>query len=225
MTKSEQDEPNLPAHGDEKTPHETVDHTRRRLTGAGLAGSGVLLTLVSHPVLGHGTGVGNQCTKSAILSGNLSQPQDNVQCGCSPGYWGQHPEVWGKLTDNLYLPSMLFNTVFGRNVFKNGATLGQVAVQSIKLELVSVPASCDKKDYYGKVRNASFHAVAALLNAATFAWRYLPQYDTPQKVINAYQAAFDLTPMDCGAALNSVKSEWDQYSRLYCGYDAHGNYV
>lgn len=203
-------------------PGRVVDETRRRLTGAGLAGSGVLLTLVSHPVLGRGLG-GNQCTKSAILSGNLSNPQDNTQCGCSPGYWGQHPEVWSKLTDGQYLPGMLFNTVFARNVFKNGATLGQVAQQSLKLELVTIPAGCKPKDYYAKVRNASFHAVAALLNAATFAWRYLPLYDTPQKVINAYQTAFDQSFTDCGAALDNVKSAWDQYSRLYCGYDAHGN--
>lgn len=204
---------------------EQVDQGRRRFTGAGLAGSGVILTLVSHPVLGGSRGGGNQCTRSAILSGNLSHQQDNTQCGCSPGYWGQHPEVWGKLTDNLYLPGMVFNTVFGRNVFKNNATLGQVAQQSLKLDLMAIPGNCsNKKDYYSKVRNASFHAVAALLNAATFAWRYLPLYDTPQKVINAYQAAFDSAALDCGAALTQLKSEWDQYSRLYCGYDAHGNY-
>jgi hypothetical protein len=196
-----------------------VDESRRRFTRGGLAGSGVLLTLVSHPVLG-----ANQCTRSAILSGNLSQGQSPVQCGCSPGYWGQHPEVWGGLTDNLYLPQMVFNTVFGRNVFKNNATLGEVAQQSKKLDLASIPPACQNQtDYYGKVRNAAFHAVAALLNAATFAWRYLPQYDTPQKVIDAFQAAFDNAALDCGAALTQLKAEWDQYNSLYCGYDAHGN--
>jgi hypothetical protein len=106
-------------------PGRVVDETRRRLTGAGLAGSGVLLTLVSHPVLGRGLG-GNQCTKSAILSGNLSNPQDNTQCGCSPGYWGHHPEVWSKLTDGQYLPGMLFNAAHGavhgahRHAYRNG---------------------------------------------------------------------------------------------------------
>lgn len=218
MAEQEQDKRDNPSTAQQ------VDQSRRRFTGAGLAGSGVILTLVSHPVLGGSRGGGNQCTRSAILSGNLSHQQDNTQCGCSPGYWGQHPEVWGKLTDNLYLPDMVFNTVFGRNVFKNNATLGQVAKQSLKLELVTIPANCNKQDYYSKVRNASFHAVAALLNAATFAWRYLPLYDTPQKVINAYQTAFDAAALDCGAALTQLKSEWDQYSRLYCGYDAHGNY-
>ncbi|MEO1767722.1 hypothetical protein [Thiobacter aerophilum] len=213
----------------ERTPHGLPGHTatpvdpsRRRFTGAGLAGSGIILTLVSHPVLGHSGG--NQCTRSAILSGNLSNQQGDTQCGCSPGYWGQHPEIWGKLTDDLYLPSMVFNTVFGRNVFNNNATLGEVAQQSHNLDLVSIPNTCNMQGYYAKVRNASFHAVAALLNAATFAWRYLPLYDTPQKVINAYQAAFDAATRDCGAALDQLKSEWDQYSRLYCGYDAHGNH-
>lgn len=202
-------------------PPEGVDSTRRRLTGAALVGSGVMMTLVGHPVLAGGGGA-NRCTRSAILSGNLSQHQSAVQCGCSPGYWGQHPDVWGGLTDNLYLPHMPFNGVFGRDVFKDGATLGQVAQQSLKLELLAYPGGCSTKSYYGKIRNASFHAVAALLNAATFAWRYLPAYDTPAKVISAYQSAFDLAATDCGAALDSLKSEWDQYSRLYCGYDAHG---
>lgn len=205
-----------------------VDQTRRRLTGAGLAGSGVLLTLASHPVLGgtYTTG-GNQCTKSAILSGNLSHQQDTTQCGCSPGYWGQHPEVWANLTDNLYLPNMLFNAVFGRTVFVTTTTLLQVAQQSISPPLgFPTPNGCKQNgnNFYNNIRVASFQAVAALLNAATFAWRYLPLYDTPQKVINAYQAAFDTAAMDCGSALNQLKTQWDQYNNLYCGYDAHGNY-
>jgi len=210
---------------DEKRADQSVDQTRRRLTGAGLAGSGVLLTLVSHPVLGNSYG-GNQCTKSAILSGNLSKQQDNVQCGCSPGYWGQHPEVWDRLTDHLYLPHMEFNAVFGRTVFQAGTTLLTVAIESEKPPLAFAKPNGCNNGFYKKIRVASFHAVAALLNSATFAWRFLPLYDTPAKVIAAYQLAFDnsLMPHNCGSALEQVKDQWDQYSNLYCGYDAFGNY-
>jgi len=205
-----------------------VDQTRRRLTGA-VVGSGVILTLKSHPVLAGGGSYGggtNECTKSSILSGNLSKPDSGAQCGCSPGYWGQHPGVWGGLTENLYLPNMVFNTVFGRTVFNNGATLGQVAIESLRLGLVTIPSDCNRNSYYSNVRNASFHAVAALLNSATFAWRFLPLYDTPAKVITAYQAAFDNSLMNdnCGSALNELKNQWDKYSNLYCGYAAQGNY-
>jgi hypothetical protein len=119
---------------------------------------------------------------------------------------------------------MVFNTVFGRNVFKNNATLGEVAQQSQKLDLASIPPRLRGKELLRECPQRRLHAVAALLNAATFAWRYLPhQYDTPQKVINAFQAAFDNAALDCGAALTQLKTEWDQYNSLYCGYDAHGN--
>lgn len=71
------------------TPTESgVDQTRRRLTGAGLAGSGVLLTLASRPVLAQG---GICLAPSGFQSGNLSRPnQGNTPCaGRTPGYWGQ----------------------------------------------------------------------------------------------------------------------------------------
>ena len=65
-----------------------VDQTRRRLTGAGLAGSGVLLTLASRPVLAQG---GICLSPSGFQSGNLSRPnQGNTPCaGRTPGYWGE----------------------------------------------------------------------------------------------------------------------------------------
>lgn len=211
-----------------------VDQTRRRLTGAAV-GSGVILTLKSHPVLAGGSygggGGTNECTKSAILSGNLSKPDSGVQCGCSPGYWGQHPEVWDKLTDHRYLPSMKFNYVFGCKVFKDSTTLLDVAVQSNQCSTVLQSSECCAKNSSGngfssKVQTCSFHAVAGICNAATFAWRYLPSYDTPEKIIAAYKNAYTAAKnyKDCAAAFEQLKTDLDKYNNLYCGYDAHGNY-
>ena len=75
------------------TPTESgVDQTRRRLTGAGLAGSGVLLTLASRPVLAQG---GICLSPSGFQSGNLSRPnQGNTPCaGRTPGYWGEKNSI------------------------------------------------------------------------------------------------------------------------------------
>lgn len=64
-----------------------VDLSKRRLAKAGLAGSGVLLTLSSQPVLGT-TSV--QCTISGNLSGNLSRQTTTTpcdDCGSGKDYW------------------------------------------------------------------------------------------------------------------------------------------
>lgn len=68
-----------------------VDQTRRRLTGAGLAGSGVLLTLVSRPVLANSVCL----SPSGFQSGNLSRPQQGfTPCGGrTPGYWGEKNSI------------------------------------------------------------------------------------------------------------------------------------
>lgn len=214
-------------------PEPGVDQTRRRLTGAAI-GSGVILTLKSHPVLAggsYGGGATNECTKSAILSGNLSKPDSGVQCGCSPGYWGQHPDVWDKLTDHRFLPHMKFNDVFGCKVFKDSTTLLDVALRNNQCDPILKSADCCSKQNSGagfpsKVQTSSFHAVAAICNAATFAWRYLPSYDTPEKIIAAYKNAYTAakTYKDCAAAFEQLKNDLDKYNNLYCGYDAHGDY-
>ena len=70
---------------------QVVDPIRRRLTGAALAGSGVLLTLASRPVLANGVCL----SPSGFQSGNLSRPnQGNLPCsGRTPGYWGQKNSI------------------------------------------------------------------------------------------------------------------------------------
>ena len=70
---------------------QVVDPTRRRLTGAALAGSGVLLTLASRPVLANGVCL----SPSGFQSGNLSRPSlGNLPCsGRTPGYWGEKNSI------------------------------------------------------------------------------------------------------------------------------------
>ena len=81
---------------------DSIDHSRRKLTGAALGVSAVF-TLASRPVWA------NQCSISGMASGNLSQPQETCE-GCTPGYWRecQHFDSWSgfQTTDT-------FNSVFG----------------------------------------------------------------------------------------------------------------
>lgn len=80
-----------------KSPHELadqpkpVDKSRRSFAKSGLALSGVVLTLTSRPVLG-----GFICkSPSGFLSGNVSAQGTPQTCsGLTPGYWGNHPEMW-----------------------------------------------------------------------------------------------------------------------------------
>lgn len=95
------DTPDTPAAPSEK---ETVDQSRRKLTGAALGASAVF-TLASRPVWA------NQCSISGMASGNLSAPK--VTCeGCTPGYWKvcQHLDSWAATG---FKPTDTFNSVFG----------------------------------------------------------------------------------------------------------------
>lgn len=86
----------------EVSPDDSIDHSRRKLTGAALGVSAVF-TLASRPVWA------NQCTVSGMASGNLSKPQETCE-GCTPGYWKvcQHLDSWfGFQTTDT------FNSVFG----------------------------------------------------------------------------------------------------------------
>jgi hypothetical protein len=95
-TPNTQDTPPQVSQGD------SIDHSRRKLTGAALGVSAVF-TLASRPVWA------NQCSISGMASGNLSKPQETCE-GCTPGYWRvcQHLGSWSgfQTTDT-------FNSVFG----------------------------------------------------------------------------------------------------------------
>lgn len=206
-----------------------VDQTRRRLAGAAV-GSGVILTLKSHPVLAGGGTYGggtNECTKSALLSGNLSNHQSNVQCGCSAGYWGRHQDLWNKLTEGKCLPTDSFNQKFGCNVYSNNTTCGDVSQQNVSCQPYSGSSSnsmntCNTTSKNTHIRSCAFQSVAALCNAYTFAWRF-PL--TPDLVKSKFKNAFDNANNDCGAACATLTTELDTYNNLYCGYDANGQYT
>lgn len=160
------------------TPPETsrddsVDHGRRKLTGAALGASAVF-TLASRPVWA------NQCSISGMASGNLSAPK--VTCeGCTPGYWKQcqHLDSWAATG---YSPNDSFNAVFGVTQYinpKNNQPYTLLQVMGLTGEGNCTPdaeqPNCSLKpngNAIGKMGcdpispNLGFHAVAALLNAA-----------------------------------------------------------
>lgn len=134
---------------------QTIDVSRRRLTGAGL-GVSAIFTLASRPVWA------NQCTLSGMMSGNLSAPTVEACAGCTPGYWKQkqHLISWERTG---FKPTDPFNKIFGFTQYlkKNGTPYTLLEVMQ-ELNGNGDPIST----------NLGFHAVAALLNAAHPAVNY-----------------------------------------------------
>ncbi|MES2830450.1 MAG: hypothetical protein V4695_00470 [Pseudomonadota bacterium] len=88
----------------------TVDGSRRRFTSAGIAATGVVMTLASRPVLG--------CTSSeaalspsgwsSINASRCVGPASTVSLGKSPGYWKHEGREW---------PTNVPKTTLYRSVF------------------------------------------------------------------------------------------------------------
>ena len=185
---------------------DSVDTSRRRFTKAGLAGSGVILSISSRSALG-GWGT---CTGSEMMSGNMSRQGTPNPCGCSPGYWGQHLTEWNNLISQrliatTYKPEADFDTVFGLANLPNGmfnpdAQLQYVAQRGTHLT-IALPSACDptkdNSDFLGTARTATFHAVAALLNASVYGSRYPAPYQSPGAVINAFSIAASSAYASC----------------------------
>jgi len=181
-----------------------VDASRRRFAKAGLAGSGVILSISSRSALG-GWGT---CTGSEMMSGNMSRQGSPNPCGCSPGYWGNHISEWSKLItqrliSSTYNPDADFDTIFGLGspgMFNRDAKLRDVARNSTPLT-IALPSACDpsKKNsaFLGTARTATFHAVAALLNASVYGSRYPSLYNSPSTVISAFNSAFNTAYTTC----------------------------
>ena len=75
----------------------SVDSSRRRFTKAGLAASGVILTLASRPVLAN-----TVCkSPSGFESGNVSAHIQEMCFGNYPDYYANNPQAWG---GTQYLP-------------------------------------------------------------------------------------------------------------------------
>lgn len=110
---STSDEQNKIVHTDAQ-----ISHSKRKLAKAGLAASGVLLTLASKSVLagrrtGYATGgTAFQCTSpSGFSSLNVSAP-GKTQSSClgrTPGFWKEWPSEWAHCTP-AYDPGVCIET-------------------------------------------------------------------------------------------------------------------
>ncbi len=200
-----------------------VDASRRRFAKAGLAGSGVILSISSRSALG-GWGT---CTGSEMMSGNMSRQGSPNPCGCSPGYWGNHIPEWSKLItqgliNTAYNPDADFDSVFGLGspgMFNPDAKLRDVARNSTPLT-IALPSACDpsknNSDFLGSAHTATFQAVAALLNASVYGARYPAPYHSPSAVISAFHSAFTTAYAACNkqafvdfiAAVNVYTGIW-----------------
>lgn len=160
--------------------NDTIDQSRRKLTGAALGVSAVF-TLASRPVWA------NQCSISGMASGNLSAPK--VTCeGCTPGYWKvcQHLDSWGPTG---FKPTDTFNSVFGVTQYVDCKGTPYTLLDVMYLSGNSyycgignngnknanpngAPSNCHNGNAFGNLGgdpisvNLGFHAVAALLNSA-----------------------------------------------------------
>lgn len=201
-----------------------VDASRRRFAKAGLAGSGVILSISSRSALG-GWGT---CTGSEMMSGNMSRQGTPNPCGCSPGYWGNHISEWSKLItqgliNNTYNPEADFDSVFGLGapgMFNPDAKLRDVARNSTPLT-IALPSACDpsknNNDFLGSARTATFHAVAALLNASVYGARYPAPYHSPSAVISAFHSAFTTAYAACNKqAFVDFIAAVDVYTGIWC---------
>jgi hypothetical protein len=191
---------------------EKIDRSRRRLTGASVAGTGVLMAVASRKVL---AGEWGTCTGSELLSGPLSRPEGEPNpCGCSPGYWqgGSGSVAWPNfITKGLipatYAPTAKFNVVFGVNFFTDANTTLLQAINKAKAANPLIGSGCPNANL---MQNIAFHATAALLNAAFYGSRYpVAGMQTPSGVISAFQTAYTVSPC---TNLNAFKNKVDIYT-------------
>lgn len=150
-----------------------VDQSRRKFTGAGLAGSGVIFTLASKPVMGSNY----WCTGSGGMSGNTSSHGTQQPClACTPGYWKTCPENWPtpyypyKVCDNCG------NTLHKATKFAD--VFGSCASGSDKTMMWVLQNQNGTRDW---------HACGALLNAAKGAQMGIASAYTVTEIIALYQ--------------------------------------
>jgi hypothetical protein len=121
--------------------------TRRRFIKKAIATAPVILTVTAGPVWAKA----RNCTRSGLISGNLSQVSDPRPCGgCTPGYWKNHLGNWPNSYDeNSTWEEAMF--CLNENYFPANTTLVEVLDNVFKF-----PASI--------VEQFAFHSVAALFN-------------------------------------------------------------
>jgi len=146
----------------------------RRHFAKSIAGSGVILSLASKPVMGSNY----WCTGSGGMSGNTSSHGTKPAClACSPGYWKTSPGTWPtpyypyRVCDcsgkTLHYPTK-FASVFGSCAYGSDKTMMFIM-----------------QNYSG---TRDWHACATLLNAAKAAAMGSASAYTVSEVIKLYRA-------------------------------------
>jgi hypothetical protein len=213
---------NKPVDSDAGTPEQVLsvaDPKRRKLTTAGLAGAGVLMSLSSRSALGAGFG---QCGSESV-SAAMSRHGEVSYCGCSPGFWWRSPHGIIKWSDQdiipaIYGPNQTFNSVFGVALFKSTSNRTLVNLGPGANKVADSEIRMDSLKGCSHLTSSLFHAIAGLLNASFYGERYPAQgYQTPAAVIAAVQAALmSLNPCSALGILKGKLDIYDQYGDLWC---------
>lgn len=157
---------------------EPMDASRRNFGKAGIALSGVLLTLTSRPVLGDTRGK----SPSGFLSGNVSTHGNPPPCeGRSPGYWKTHPEAWPIPTDTK------FRSVFPCN--SSSAYFHYTMLDLVQGCVSSGNGCVNTQD----PQNLGMHLVAAYLNAIS-GWTPCLNIETIKSMFSEWQTKGSFSP-------------------------------
>lgn len=163
---------------------QAISNTRRRFAKS-IAGSGVILSLASKPVMGSNY----WCTGSGGMSGNTSSHGTQQSCfACSPGYWTTSPGTWPapyypysvcNCTGAVLHQSTKFSDVFGSGIYGDQTMMWVLQNQSGSRE---------------------FHAIGSLLNAAKAVAMGLPSAYTEFEIKQMYAN---------GAPASTFSSTWE----------------
>ena len=165
-----------------------ADLSRRKFSKTGLLVAPAIYTLASKPAFG------NHCSISGHLSGNLSQPNDHVCGGCTPGYWGQHPRMWpttyepGSCTDGMAGNHCKFNSYNNDGTMFHHASYGFGGSLYQGESMMRVIHMAGNEDSY----QLGAHAVAALLNSIRLGEELYGM--TPQLVIQLFNDNYSYDP-------------------------------
>lgn len=164
-----------------------INDSRRRFAKS-VAGSGVILTLASKPVMG----ANYWCTGSGGMSGNTSSHGPQVSCiACSPGYWKSSPENWPAGYYPYKICDIFGNTVHNPTKFAEPDKFGSCASGNDKTMMWVMQNQNGSRDW---------HACAALLNAAKAAQLGLTSAYTEYEIKTMYRN---------GAPASTFSSTWE----------------
>jgi len=156
---------------DNTVSQQKISNSRRRFAKS-VAGSGVILSLASKPVMG----ANYWCTGSGGMSGNTSSHGPRVSCvACSPGYWKSCPENWPADFYPYKICDISGSTVHQPTKF--AAVFGSCASGIDKTMMWVMQTQPGSRDW---------HACAAMLNAVKAAQLGLVSAYTPYEIRNMY---------------------------------------